>query len=58
MKTLIKNIALFLLAPFIGLAYVFAIPIVITGAIVYVIGKMVVEHLPVETALPKTIYNK
>ena len=45
MKKLVKNIALFLLAPFIGLVYVAAVPIVATGAIVYVIGKAVMDRV-------------
>jgi hypothetical protein len=54
MKTLIKNVVLFFLAPFIGLAYVFAVPLVATLAIVHVIAKSVfnVNLLPAEMLTP------
>jgi hypothetical protein len=51
MKKLL-NVVLFFLAPFIGLAYVFAIPVVITGAILHVIGKAVFSRVAAETAMP------
>ena len=41
-----KNIALFLAAPFIGLAYLVAMPFVAMGTIAWVGGKALVEKVP------------
>ena len=41
-----KNIALFLASPFIGLAYVVAMPFVATGMLAYFAGKAVFNKFP------------
>ena len=42
-----KNIALFLASPFIGLAYVAAMPLVALGALAYIAGKALFNKYPV-----------
>ena len=42
-----KNIALFLASPFIGLAYVAAMPVVALGALAYIAGKALFNKVPV-----------
>jgi CheY-like chemotaxis protein len=42
----VKNIVLFFASPFIGLAYLFAMPFVGAGALVWLGGKMLVKKVP------------
>jgi purine-cytosine permease-like protein len=57
MRTL-KNVALFFLAPFIGLAYVFAVPLVAVGAIVFVLAKAVMGAIGRELTLPALMVRR
>lgn len=51
----VKNIALFLAAPFIGLAYVAAMPFVAAGMLAWFGGKALVKKMPIVKPIALTI---
>ena len=51
----IKNVALFLAAPFIGLAYILAMPVVGFGMIAWFAGKAIAAKYPVTKAITVTL---
>jgi hypothetical protein len=51
----IKNIALFLAAPFIGLAYLLAMPVVGLGMLAWIAGKAIAAKYPVTKAIAATL---
>jgi len=54
-RSVAKNIALFLAAPFIGLLYLVAMPVVGLGALVWIGAKALVGKVPAVKALALTI---
>lgn len=54
-KGIARNVALFVAAPFISLAYLLAIPFVGIGALIWISAKVLMERIPAIRAIAMTV---